>query len=212
MESYKRPQYFLAKYGISAQTLRSYAKQKKVEFITLPSGFRRYGVNSVAKFIGHKSTHQKVKVGYARVSSSKQKEDLKRQIQDIQEKYPDIQVFSDIASGINFKRKSLTKVLELVQQKKVSELVVMHKDRLCRFGYELISWILQQNDTKLVVLCKDTFQRSGEQELAEDLFAINTIFVASYNGRRAAKNRKRRRLLESQEAPDFSKLSTTQKI
>lgn len=76
----------------------------------------------------------------------------------------------------------------------VDEVVVRHKDRLCRYGLELIEWILAKAGTKLVVLSQSTDQEpDATRELADDLLAITTIFVARHNGRRSADNRRRRK-------------------
>jgi len=130
---------------------------------------------------------------YARVSSAKQRGDLERQIEDLQKAYPDHTVLRDIASGVNFKRKGLQTLLGHVLSGLVSEVVVMHRDRLARIGCDLLEFIFTKVGTKLVVHGNDADAGGDKHDLAGDLFAVTTLFVASYNGRRAAENRKRRR-------------------
>ncbi len=101
------------------------------------------------------------------------------------EKYPDHTVVSDIGSGINFKRKSLRRILEQVFKGNVSEVVVAHRDRLCRFAFELFHWILKTHGVKLVVL--DQTLGAPQQELAEDLLAITQVFACRLNGKRKYK-------------------------
>lgn len=130
---------------------------------------------------------------YARVSSSHQKEDLQRQIQDLQSVYPGHDVISDIGSGLNFKRKGFLLLLEQIFTGTVRQVVVMHKDRLCRYGIELFSFILRKTNTKLVIHASDGESMNETNELADDLLAITTVFVARYNGRRSVANRNRRK-------------------
>jgi predicted site-specific integrase-resolvase len=152
----------------------------------------------VESYLGCERTQEnnKKKIIYARVSSNHQKEDLQRQIQDLQAAYSEHQTIQDIGSGLNFKRKGLQTILEQTMQGSVSEVVVMHRDRLCRYGIEIIEQIFSQTRTKLVVHCKAEGV-SSQQELAGDLLAITTIFVARHNGQRSAANRKRRRNAQS---------------
>lgn len=133
---------------------------------------------------------------YARVSSAHQKEagDLQRQIDDMQQAYPSHTVIADVGSGLNFQRKGLQTLLERVHQGMVEEVVVRHKDRLCRYGLELVEWVMEKASTRLVVLCApDCKQDNSARELADDLLAITTVFVARHNGRRSAENRRRRK-------------------
>lgn len=131
---------------------------------------------------------------YARVSSIHQKKDLDRQIEDLREAYPDFEVVSDIGSGLNFKRKGLRTILEQCFEGMVKQVVVMHKDRLCRYGTEILELLFKKTGTKLLVHSKfDEIDHNNTQELAEDLLAITTIFVARHNGQRSAENRRRRK-------------------
>jgi predicted site-specific integrase-resolvase len=131
-------------------------------------------------------------VVYARVSSSHQKEDLDRQLQRLRFEYPNHEMFSDIGSGLNWHRKGLRAILEGVYNNNIGEVVVTYRDRLCRFGFELLEWIFEKHRVKLVVLdsMPEENAEHGAGELAEDLLAITTYFVAKNNGRRAGRNRK----------------------
>ena len=131
---------------------------------------------------------------YARVSSSNQKEagDLQRQVEDLQNSYPGYYVIKDVGSGLNFKRSGLQDLLERVHKGTVSEVVVRHKDRLCRYGLELLEFIFKKAGTKLVVLSQEQ-EATSTKELADDLLAITTVFVARHNGQRSAENRRKRK-------------------
>jgi len=146
----------------------------------------------VDRELEEKDEHKTENIIYARVSSVHQQEDLQRQIQDLRTAYPNHTVLSDVGSGLNFKRKGLQTLLERVLRGVVQEVVVMHKDRLCRYGVELLEFVFKETGTKFVVHGQDE-EANDTRELADDLLAITTVFVARHNGRRSAANRRRRK-------------------
>ena len=162
---------------VSPQTLKTWAKEGKIRAIVTTGGHHRYSVEEV-NVVGEKRNFI-----YARVSSAKQAADLSRQIAKIKKQYPDHEVISDIASGINFKRKGLLRILELLFKGNIGEVVVAHRDRFSRFGFEFFEWIFAQHRSILTVL-HDNKAVSQQQELTEDLMAIITVFTARYHGRR----------------------------
>ena len=164
-------------FGIHANTLRKWADDGKISHIRSPSGQRLYDVSSVGKKIDTRT-----KICYARVSSASQKEDLERQVLFLKQKYPDYEVVNDVGSGLNFKRKGFRRVLESVLSNSVSEIVVAHRDRLCRFGFELVQWICDKSDTKLVVLEQTSL--SPTEELTKDLLSIIHVFSCRLYGLR----------------------------
>jgi len=123
---------------------------------------------------------------YCRVSSDKQKDDLQRQVEAMEARFPGYQVFTDVASGLNYKRKGLSRLLERAQSGAIEEVVVAHRDRLARFGVELIEWILRRANARLIFLDQTTKQNSNE-ELAEDLLAVVHVFSCRLNGKRRYK-------------------------
>jgi predicted site-specific integrase-resolvase len=100
----------------------------------------------------------------------------------LKQNYPEYQVVTDIGSGLSFKRKNFCTLLEQLLQGKVSEIVVTHKDRLSRFGFELIDRIAQFHNCKLLVLDKTV--TSPEQELVQDLVSIIHVFSSRLYGLR----------------------------
>jgi putative resolvase len=183
---------------VSTQTLRKWANNGVIRCLRAgENGKRFYHVEYLHKHLGmsacNQASQQTEKIIYARVSSAHQKEDLLRQIQDLQTAFPDHTLVSDIGSGLNFKRKGLRSLLDKVLDGVVKEIVVMHKDRLCRYGTELLEFIFQKAGTKFVVYGQDEKHQSDTQELADDLLAITTVFVARNNGKRSAENRRRRK-------------------
>jgi len=188
------------------ETLRRWNNQGKISSIRTPGGNRLYSVVDVEKIFGNQERiNEKKKICYARVSSEKQKEDLDRQCEYLRQKCPDHELIKDIGSGLNWKRKGFTSILERSYQRDIEEVVVTHKDRLCRFAFELVEWIFSKHDTKIVVLGSDINVDDTESgELAEDLLSIVTIFTARHNGLRSAENRKRRREIENKKDTDLS--------
>lgn len=212
----KAPVYWTAKhirteYDISTETLRRWDKQGKIETLQQPGQRRLYSIESVRKHIGYtptalteEKTQNRQGALYARVSSQKQKEagDLQRQIDTLQRAYPSYQVFQDVGSGLNFKRPGLSALLERVHEGTISTVVVLYKDRLCRYGYELLEFLFEKATVSLVVLHTEETGADAltrEQELAQDLIAITNVFVARHNGQRSAENRKRRKREREQE-------------
>lgn len=175
---------------VTAATLRKWDKDGKIKTIRTPSGVRRYNKECIFKILGKVEIEpEKRSIAYYRVSSKKQADDLERQKNSFRSSHPDHELVEDIGSGINFKRKGLQSVLEQTMQGKIEEVVVSHRDRLCRFAFELIEWILNKNNTKLVVLDK-TDNKSGSDELAEDVLAIIQVFTCREMGKRRYKNSK----------------------
>lgn len=168
--------------GLHPNTLRRLADSGKIEFIKTPSGQRHYNTGS---FIGNRISldeFNKHNICYCRVSSQKQSNDLERQIEFMRAKYPTYEHISDIGSSLNYNRKGLSKILELASSGQIKEVVVAHKDRLGRFGVELIQRFIELNGGKLVVL--NNREISKERELSEDLIRIITFYSARYHGSR----------------------------
>ena len=123
---------------------------------------------------------------YCRVSSGKQKDDLERQIKYLKEKHPQAEVVKDIGSGLNFKRKGLATILDRAMCGEVITLVVAYKDRLARFGVDIVRQVLEKHGGKLVVLNEVT--HSPEEELVNDICSIVHCFSCRLHGLRAYKD------------------------
>ena len=173
-------------FQVSISTLRRWDNEGKIDTYRTAGKQRRYSTQLLTK-TNNTTTNdvQKQKICYCRVSSTHQKNDLQRQKEYLKSKYPDYRIIQDIGSGINWKRSGLKTILELAMQKKLDTVVVAHRDRLCRFAFELIQWILEKNEVKLVVLNESIC--STEQELAEDLLSIIHVFSCKQMGKRRYK-------------------------
>ena len=131
------------------------------------------------------------------MSSKKQSEDLERQINYLKEIYPEFQVIKEIGSGLNFERRGLQELLEKCSQGIVERVVVTNKDRLARYGNELILWIFEKFGVKLIVQFKD-LQSEEQDELSEDIVNIITICTARYYGKKSAESKRRRKAIEGE--------------
>ncbi|WP_139240541.1 IS607 family transposase [Geitlerinema sp. PCC 9228] len=164
--------------GLHPNTLRKYAKTGKINFIKNEAGQRLYDVESYAK----QPTTARV-ICYCRVSSSKQQDDLLRQEQYLQEKFPQAEIIKDIGSGLNYKRKGLKTILQRCLQGDSIKLVLSHRDRLVRFGFELIEFIIESSGGEIVVL--NSKDKSSETELTQDLLSVLHVFSCRMHGRRS---------------------------
>lgn len=185
--------------GVHSNTLRSWADRAVIDVKYTPGGQRRFDVNSLitkrqpskprlaTNSLVEKKT-QKAGAIYCRVSSSKQKDDLERQVKAMQKEFPLHRVYEDVGSGLNYKRKGLTRLLEHVQAGVVKEVVVAHRDRLARFGVEIFEWIISAAGASLVFLDQAHKHKPGSsEELAEDLLAVVHVFSCRINGKRRYK-------------------------
>ena len=131
-------------------------------------------------------------VGYARVSSHDQKADLDRQ-QELLEAYCAAkgwrtEIIRDLGSGMNYSKKGLQRLLEMILRKRMRRLVITHKDRLLRFGAELVFTLCELQGIEVVMIHKGE-QPRFEEELAQDVLEIITVFSARLYGSRSKKHR-----------------------
>ena len=172
--------------GVNLDTLRRMAGRNEIKHIRTDSGRYLFDISTFIKR-SNPEVQERKKICYARVSSRGQKSDLQNQISLLKTKYPDSEIISDYGSGLNFHRKGLQKIMDIAYKGELQELVVTYKDRLCRFGFELIEYILKtQSNATIMVLCDNS--TSKESELATDLLSIITVFSARMHGLRKYKN------------------------
>jgi putative resolvase len=175
--------------GVSDATLRRWDEQQNIKTVRMPGGKRLYNVKEFLALRNPiKSENNRRKICYCRVSSAKQSDDLQRQIKQMSEEYPDTEIISDIGSGINWKRSGLRKIIKYAQLGDVEEVIIFHKDRLCRFAYELLEYILSLFNTRIVVLDRSCCS-STTDELSKDLLSIVQVFCCRENGKRRYKTR-----------------------
>ena len=187
--------------GVTAQTLRNWDKEGKLKPAFIKSnGYRYYSEDSILSYTQERKTKKDLNViGYARVSSKKQTDDLERQVNNLKiyldNKYKSYDIITDIGSGINCTKKGLQLLIDKINKKEVDIIVVLYKDRLLRFGFELVEYFARINNVRIEVL--DKINKTQDEELVEDLIQIITVFLCKLQGKRKTKTKG---LLE-----DFSK-------
>lgn len=176
--------------GVDPQTLRRWKKNGKIKPAQRTIGNqRRYRLSELLGV----NDKQYPTVAYARVSSREQKDDLGHQHAVLEafcgKNGWQTEVIKDFGSGINYNKKGLMKLLEMILHKQMSRLVITHKDRLLRFGSELIFRLCEIQGIEVVIINKGK-QPSFEEELAADVIEIITVFSAKLYGRRSHKSKK----------------------
>ena len=179
--------------GVSAQTLRNWDNNGKLHpHHTTASGYRYYSDEQLNQIINVKPNYNRITIGYCRVSSHKQKDDLERQIDSVKTyliaKGQPFEIISDIGSGINYKKKGLQELIKRISGNQVERVVVLEKDRLLRFGFELVEYIASLHNCEIEIM--DHTEKTEQQELVEDLVQIITVFGCKLQGKRANKAKK----------------------
>ena len=179
--------------GVSAQTLRNWDRNGKLRpHHTSSNGYRYYSREQLNQVMHIKSNLDKITIGYCRVSSNKQKDDLERQIENMKlyltAQGKPFEIISDIGSGTNYNKKGLKELIKQISQNKVEKVVVLYKDRLLRFGFELFEYIASLYNCDIEII--DNTEQSEQQELVEDLVQIITVFSDKIQGKCATKVRK----------------------
>ena len=178
--------------GASSQTLRNWDANGKLHLHhTTVSGYRYYSDEQLNQVMNVKPKNR-ITIGYCRVSSHKQKDDLERQIDNVRTylmaKGQPFEITSDIGSGINYKKKGLQELIKRISQNQVEKVVVLYKDRLLKFGFELVEYIASLYNCEIEII--DNTEKSEQQELVEDLVQIIKVFSCKLQGRRANKAKK----------------------
>lgn len=187
--------------GVSIPTLRRWEATGKIAAEHTTGGHRRYDLTKLRPELFRAAEKEaRLTVAYARVSSHDQKDDLERQKQ-VLELYCarqgwTFEVIADLGSGMNYHKKGLKRLLNDVVKGRIGRLVISHKDRLLRFGAELVFAICEAKDVEVVILNQGE-DTTFEEDLAKDVLEIITVFSARLYGSRSHKNQ---RLLDGMRA------------
>ena len=180
MKNYMTPRDAAQTLGITVDHLRRMERAGEITCIRTGGGHRRYDVQS---FIDAQRESDITTIGYCRVSERGQADDLDSQVRYVRSHYPEAEIIKDYGSGINFKRKGLRTLLERILRGDKLRIIVAHRDRLARFGGEVIQFLVEQNGGEVVVL-DATVYSSPEEELTADLVAILHVFSCRMSGLR----------------------------
>ena len=189
MSSNYRINEFSKRIGRSVETVRRWEKEGKFVAKRLPSGQRYFDESDVRALLGG-GPSKKDTVVYCRVSSAGQKDDLASQVaaMELYCRSAGISVdvwLQEIGGGMNFKRKQFLHLLDRIQRGEIQKLIIAHKDRLMRFGFDLVSHMAAQNGCEIVVMNQESL--SPQQEMVEDLMAIVHTFSCRLYGMRKYK-------------------------
>lgn len=181
--------------GVSISTLRRWEAEGKIQSERTPKGHRRYDINQLRGLKPYEASRtNRPTLCYARVSSHDQKEDLVRQVMLLETFCAangwTYEVMQDLGSGLNYSKKGLRQLIKRICSGTVGRLVLTHKDRLLRFGSELIFSLCEEFNTEVVLINQGEQPLSIEEELAQDVLEIITVFSARLYGSRSHKNRK----------------------
>ena len=179
--------------GIKYPTFSQYVREGKIKVIHTSTGRIRVPYSEVERFLGIRQGSETRAVIYARVSDD-QKEDLKRQIEDLSQYciakgYKVVEVLSDVGSGLNTNRKGLLKLFDYVVNRKVDTVVITYKDRLTRFGFEYLEFFFKQYNVRIEAVLGEE-PKDAYKEFVEDLMSIITSFAGKLYGMRSHKKKK----------------------
>ena len=182
---------FAKSVGVTTTTLRRMHESGELIPAHITKGGTRYYSTEQLRKFRPITEKKKIVIGYCRVSTPAQKEDLETQISNVKmymyaKGYP-FEIITDIGSGINYKKKGLQALIQKINQQEISKVVILYKDCLIRFGYEMIEYLCEINDVEIEVI--DNTEQSREQELVEDLISIVTVFANRLYGQRSKKTK-----------------------
>ena len=211
-----RPYEFAKELNVSVETLRRWDRTGRLPAKRTPSNHRYYTEEDIAVAKGLKPTAENrlIKV-YCRVSSAKQKSELANQVSAMEQfclgrGYAVDEWITEIGGGLNFKRPKFLALIEDALSGKIEMIVVAHKDRLCRFAFELIEQLLNKRGCQIVVANAESL--SPQAELCDDLMAIIHCFSCRLYGSRSYQRQKEKAVREILNIPEESMLTLNKKL
>ena len=179
--------------GVSQDTLRRWERAGKIAVERTARGHRRFDLSKLLGKTPPNINSKKLTLAYARVSSHDQKNDLDRQAQ-VLESFCSAngwiyEVIQDLGSGLNFQKRGLKKLIQNICSGKIERLILTHKDRLLRFGSELVFSLCEQFGIEVVIMNRSE-ESTFEDDLVQDVLEIITVFSARLYGARSRKNQK----------------------
>ena len=190
MKTTYSPKEFGALIGKSVLTLQKWDRKGILKAHRSPTNRRYYTHDQYLQYRGLVAQEQGLTIAYTRVSGVAQKPDLANQIKALEAYGQQNAVkvdewMSDIGSGLNYKRKQFNRLMEMIELGQVRRLIIAHRDRLVRFGYDYFEAFCERHNTEIIVMNGEAM--SPEQELVRDLIAIVTLFASRLHGLRSYK-------------------------
>ena len=178
--------------GVTVETLRAWEKAGKIKSERTKGGHRRYEIDEILCYANRNKSNEKVTAIYARVSTPSRKNDLDMQKQVLElfcaSKGWRYKIIEDIGSGLNYSKKGLLELIKLIENNKIERIVLNYKDRLLRFGSEIIFEMCKYHSIDIVVV-NDEESKTYEEELVEDVLSVITVFSAKLYGSKSHKNK-----------------------
>lgn len=179
--------------GVTTTTLRRmHQKGDLIPTHVSKGGTRYYSKEQLKDFAKVPAQERNIVIGYCRVSTAAQKDDLQTQVENVKAymyaKGYQFEIITDIGSGINYKKKGLLQLIDKIDNREISKVVVLYKDRLIRFGYEMLEYFCGINGVEIEII--DHQEHSKEEELTDDLIQIITVFANRLYGSRSKKTKR----------------------
>jgi len=171
--------------GLHPRTIQKWDEQGKIRVVRTPGGRRRIPESEIRRLQGERGIRSVI--GYVRVSSATQKDDLERQIEYLRQRGVQ-EIIADVGSGLNERRKGFLKLLDKVLHNEVDKMVILYEDRLTRFGFDTLKRVFEVHGTSIDVL-NQVEMKSPQQELVDDLIAIISHFAGRMYGLRSRKHK-----------------------
>lgn len=197
---------FAQRVGKSSSTLRRWDRQGLLQAKRHPSGQRYYDESDVRKLFGIQEQDRKIAV-YCRVSNSSQKDDLSSQVHAMERYCLSCGIavdewISEVGGGMNFKRKKFLTLMMAIQRGEIKQLLIAHKDRLVRFGFDYFQCMAEYNGCEIVVVNQESL--SPQEEMVQDLMAITHTFSCRLYGLRKYKKTLKDALTYDESHPNIS--------
>lgn len=158
-------------------TLRTWSNNGTIETFRTVGNHRRYDIRNLLKLKTNVQDNR-LNICYVRVSTINQKEDLIRQEQYMKYLYPSYIIIKDIGLGINFNRKGLRLIIKYAISGMINNLIVAYKDRLTRFGFDLIEDLIKEYSNGRVIILNNKFNRDKTDEIVGDVLQILNVYNA----------------------------------
>lgn len=179
--------------GVSIDTLRRWEREGKIKSERTHGGHRRYDLETILAYTNRNKPKNRITIAYARVSTPNKKDDLERQKKVLElfcvSNGWQYKVISDMGSGLNYTKKGLLELIKMIELNQVERLVLNYKDRLLRFGSEIIFEICKYHNVEVIIITESE-AKDYNQELVEDVLAVITVFSAKLYGSRSHKNKR----------------------
>lgn len=186
--------------GVHPRTLYNWENKGLIQTKRTEGGMRLFNIE---KYINEKkcdneiecieklneinNSKNKLNILYARVSTPNQKDDLERQKNILKTKYPNYYLIQDIGSGMNLNKPGIKKIIHLAIEGRINKVIVVYKDRLARFGYELIEDLIKEYSNGEIIILNKEEDTNPEEEIMKDIMMVMNVYISKLNGLRKYK-------------------------